>query len=125
EGNLLERMKVARIKLHCALQITHSFLLLTTPAQNEAGQFKDARIIGQTAARRFQLGKCTVVVAQATIQIACSCEMRFASIWLQPCCRLESRFRRGQSGRSVVAKYRIRVTMSIDAVVISLEKRRG
>src|SRR5438034_1711895 len=45
DGNLLERRKIARIKFHCPLQVTQSFFLLAAPAQNEAGQFKDARII--------------------------------------------------------------------------------
>ena len=46
DGKLLERINVARIKLHCSLQITQPFFLLAAPAQNVAGQFKEARIIG-------------------------------------------------------------------------------
>src|SRR2546430_1932545 len=47
DRELLQSIKVARIKLECALQIAQPFLLLAAPAQDVAGQFDDARIIRQ------------------------------------------------------------------------------
>src|SRR4030095_15268421 len=50
--------------------------------------------------------------------------MRCAGIWPQLGGRLKSRFRQGKPGRRMVAKGRIRGTLSIHELVVSLEKGR-
>jgi hypothetical protein len=50
--------------------------------------------------------------------------MRFASIWSQPCGRLESRFRQDKPRRGMVAIHQIHATVSKDELVVSLEKGR-
>src|SRR5205823_13841158 len=61
ERDLLQSKKVARVQLDRALQVAQSFLLLAPPAQDIAGQFKDARIIRQSPARALQLGEGAVI----------------------------------------------------------------
>jgi hypothetical protein len=42
----LQSIKVARIQLRRALQVTQPFFLLAAPPQNVAGEFEETRIIG-------------------------------------------------------------------------------
>ena len=80
--------------------------------------------LGKLRRASFQLGQCAVVVAQAVIQIVRPREMRFASIWPQPSCRLKSRFRQGKPGRCMVAYTEYAATVSIDQLVVGFEKGR-
>src|SRR5438874_2442398 len=46
ECQLLQRQEVTRIQCHSALKIAHSFLVRTSPARDESGQFEDQWSVG-------------------------------------------------------------------------------
>src|SRR6266478_9654324 len=104
------------------MQVLQTFLLLTAPPQNVAGEFEETRIIGQRSPRDLQLGEGAGIVTQPVVEILRARQMRFGSIRPQPGRGLHRSFSQGQPGGSVIAPYSIEIFVRIGELTVSVEK---
>src|SRR6266550_2362335 len=85
-----QRFNIARVQLHCSLQISRRFFPAPLTPLDETRQPEYPRIIRQRLASNFQFSQSTVVITVRPIKILPTREMRFTSIGTKARRRLKS-----------------------------------
>ena len=88
-----QRFNIARVQLHCALQILRRFFPVPLTPLDETRQPEYPRVIRQRLAGKFQFSQSTVVIAVRPVKILPTREMRFTSVRTKAIGRLKSCFR--------------------------------
>src|SRR5437667_377229 len=83
---------VASVELNCPFEGSYGFFPASLTPLNGTHQREYPGIIWQAPACNFELSQSAIVVEVSAIKVVCSCEVRFAGIWADAKCVLDSCF---------------------------------
>src|SRR5262249_10097064 len=120
--DLIQRVDIARIEIHGALQATHRLFLFALATLDVTLELEYPRVIGQGLGGYLQFRQSGVIIQVASIKILSAGQVRFTRIRIEPECLLDSRFGQCQPGRGVVVTVEVKEVVRRSEQAIRFEK---